>query len=178
LSKYNVFRHLFVVLAATVLLAACQTSEQSAGLYDDTPPPPPPAVAPAPEAVYADFPEVKIPARLNINRNASFVYQSDSITGGVLTLTGAMSAQEVINWFQDQMPKEGWEPLSTFKYQKFILIYLKPGKVCLIEAQQSTIGGTSVEIWVAPTSQTGITSKIPGLRGTTSGPREESLSSN
>lgn len=172
-------KHLFSVISiifSLALFAGC--ADLTANQVDEEPPPlPPPALG-----IYLDFEDVQIPPGMELDRKTSFVYQSDNIKAGVLSLNGREKPGAVLNFFQDQMPKDGWSMLSSFKYHKNVLIYTKANKVCLIVAENpSGLSALRVEVWVAPLkpgSQLGSTPSTLGgiLPGDNrSGPTEENL---
>ena len=133
---------LALLLAALLPIAACGSF--GSGLMKAEEPPPP-------QGEYLEFKDVKIPSPLKLDRQASFVYESNGVRAGVLTLTGKFPVVDVLDFFQTNMPRDGWALLSSFKYQKNILIYTKPDKVCLVVAAYP-YGDEALrmEVWVAP----------------------------
>ena len=134
-----------VSLGALFLLASCsyfnrtETAENEAAEYG-----PPPGE-------YFDFADVKTPGSMTLDRDSSFVYETNSVRAGVLALSGKASAEEILAFYEDQMPQDGWTMLSSFKYQKNVIIFTKADKVCLITTQPpSLLGKTDLEVWVAP----------------------------
>lgn len=136
-----------VMLVAVLSLGGCQALRPGEAEEPGVEAPPLP---PSP-GMYLDFEDVQVPSGLTLNRQASFVYQSETLRTGVLTFTGPQPLEEVLSFFKENMPRDNWRLLSSFKYQKNILIYLKTGKMCLIVLEQPPgLGALKVEVWVAP----------------------------
>ena len=133
---------LALVLAALLPIAAC--GGLGSGMMKSEEPAPP-------QGTYLEFKDVKVPEPLKLDRKASFVYESSGVRAGVLTLTGNFPVVDMLDFFQTNMPRDGWSLLSSFKYQKNILIYTKPNKVCLVVAAYP-YGDEALrmEVWVAP----------------------------
>jgi hypothetical protein len=120
----------------------------------EEPPPPPPK--------YMDFKDVRIPDVMNLDREHSFVYETQNIRAGVLSLKGTMELVDVLSFYEANMPRDGWTLLSSFKYNKNILIYTKPEKVCLVVATQPFGEAKSfLELWVSPINPGALSS--PGI---------------
>ena len=144
---------MLIMLAALFSLASCESMgngevmEGEANTYN-TPPPTPP---PAPLANLSDFEDVRIPGFLTVDRDASFVYESDSVKAGTLNLYGGTTSADVLDFFQANMPMDGWNVLSSFKYRKNVLLFNKPNKVCLIIVEPpGALTDLHAEVWVAP----------------------------
>jgi hypothetical protein len=147
-------------------LSACSTM----GGQSNTPPPnpvdqqPSPATSkaappgttpssspPAPRPLFYDFPDIPVPQELDLQSKESYVVQSGSIKTGILTLRGRVDLNSLINFFQMAMLREHWKPRGYFRYQRSILIFEKPDKICVIRLYED-IFYTYVEVFVTPAS--------------------------
>ena len=157
---------IMALLVAALALGGC-LGFGSSGVVDEAPPPPP-----APK--YMDFSDVRIPEVMNLDREHSFVYETRNIRAGVLSLKGTMELVDVLSFYETNMPKDGWTLLSSFKYNKNILIYTKAEKVCLVVATQP-FGETksNLELWVSPINPGAIGGGNFFTPGTTPPPKEE-----
>ena len=75
--------------------------------------------------------------------------QSGSIKTGILTLRGRVDLNSLISFFQMAMPRENWKPKGAFRYQRSVLIFEKPDRICVIRLYEDIIY-TYVEIFVTP----------------------------
>jgi hypothetical protein len=102
-----------------------------------------------PVPVYYDFPDILIPTELSLDRKKSFVYTTPSLAAGVLVLEGYVDAASLVDFFNTNMPKDGWILKSSFRYRRSILNFEKEERSCLINVAEYPLR-TQVEIWVAP----------------------------
>ncbi len=144
---------LFVVIVCFAAAYGCS--------HSNAPPPNPvmqapsgpsaPATATGPRPQFLDFPDIPIPSELDLKAKDSYVFQSGTMKSGVLTLTGRVDINSLINFFSMAMPREGWKPKGQFRYRRSALIFEKPDKTCVILLSEGTIWST-VEIYVAPST--------------------------
>lgn len=178
--KSSISRWALIILLVSILpIAACQGFGSSAVMEEEQPPE---------IGQYLEFKDVQIPAGLKLDNKSSFVYESNNVRAGVLGLTGKLPLVDVLDFFETNMPRDGWSLLSSFKYQKNILMYTKADKVCLVIASYP-YGDEALrmEVWVSPIKPG---QQVPGVgspsllpySGTTgapmikpAGPKEETL---
>lgn len=101
--------------------------------------------------LYYDFGDVLLPSELKLDRDSSFVFQTPGMTSGVLALKGRVDSSSLITFFESNMTKDNWTPVSSFKSVRTMLLYQKEGRWCVISISEREFF-TYVEIWVAPTS--------------------------
>jgi hypothetical protein len=107
--------------------------------------------APAnPKTVYYDFGDVLLPAEMTIVKKDSFVFRTPGLTAGVLSLKGRVEINSLINFFENKMPVDGWQAISSFKAPKTMMLYKKQSRWCVISITEGQLSAL-VEIWVAPT---------------------------
>jgi hypothetical protein len=118
----------------------------------------PPAAAPAspvpaspsgPKAKFLDFNDIPIPPEIDVQSKNSSVSQSGQTKMGFLTLRGRVDSNSVMNFFVAALPREGWRLKGQFRYNRSLLIFDKPDKVCVILMKEETYY-TYVEIYVSP----------------------------
>lgn len=156
------------LLAASFLLTSCLGLGSSEVVEEE---PTYTAASPAPamasDGVYYDFEDIQIPGSLKLNRDDSFVYQSETIKTGILSFTGGKTTVDSLAFFEMNMPRDGWTMMSSFRYNKNILIYTKPGKICLVMINEPKgINFVTVQVWVAPLkpgAENVMKSETPGL---------------
>ena len=101
--------------------------------------------------LYYDFEDVLVPRDLKLNTKNSFVYQASGLAAGVLVFAGKVERNSLIRFFENNMAKDNWQTVSSFKSPRTLLLYQKDNRWCVInitDAQWDTL----VEIWVAPYS--------------------------
>jgi len=103
-----------------------------------------------PVPLYYDFGDVLVPSELKINKKISFVFQTPGLSAGVISLSGRVESSSLIAFFENNMAKDAWKKVSSFKSPRTILMYQKENRWCVINITDGDFT-TSVEIWVAPT---------------------------
>jgi hypothetical protein len=114
---------------------------------------PPAGPAPAspsfPRAKFYEFNDVPFPQEMNVQSKNSYVFQSGQIKMGFLTLRGRVDSNSLVSFFVAALPREGWRLKGQFKFNRSLLIFDKPDKVCVILMKEATYY-TYVEIYVSP----------------------------
>jgi len=106
-----------------------------------------------PAPLYYDFEDVLVPSELKVDKKRSFVYHSPDFTAGVLVLTGRVEINSLIRFFDNNMAKDNWRLVSSFKSPRTIMFFNKANRGCIINITEKQFK-TEVEIWVAPTMET------------------------
>jgi hypothetical protein len=103
-----------------------------------------------PQPLYYDFGDVLIPGELKVDRKNSFVYKAPTFSAGVLVLNGRVEMTSLIAFFENNMTKDNWIPISSFKSPRTILLFQKESRWCVVNITDKDFS-THTEIWVAPT---------------------------
>jgi hypothetical protein len=158
--------HASVVLNAALICMMMLTGCSSMGGQGSAPPPNPvgqqqapgstdsrgaASSVSAPRPLFYDFPDIPVPQELELQAKESYVVQSGAVRTGILTLRGRVELNSLINFFQMAMPREHWKSKGYFRYQRSVMIFEKPDKVCVIRLYEGTIY-SYVEIFVTPAS--------------------------
>ena len=105
--------------------------------------------------LYYDFEDVLVPRELKLNTKSSFVYHTAGLTAGVLVFTSKVERSSLIQFFENNMAKDNWQSVSSFKSPRTLLLFQKENRWCVINITDNN-WDTLVEIWAAPYSdQTG-----------------------
>lgn len=117
-----------------------------------------PAQQPVPAArpslgSYQDFEDVLIPSEMDPDYKDSFVLETPNFKTGILRYEGRIDAVSLGNFFESNMPKDGWKLRSKMKYGRSILIFEKPNRDCIINIADETFK-TVLEVMVAPRQDT------------------------
>jgi hypothetical protein len=119
------------------------------------------------QPLYYDFGDILIPRELKVVKDSSFVFRTPGLSAGVLALKGNVEVNSLITFFETNMAKDNWTPVSSFKSPRSMLLFQKENRWCVINITDESFS-TYVEIWVAPT--------IASARGSSlGGPAEEGL---
>lgn len=108
-----------------------------------------PSVNAKSKTIYYDFGDILLPSQLSVNENESFVFTTEGLTAGVLSLKGRLTAKSLISFFSNKMPVDGWQMINKFAGQRNMMLFKKHARYCtitIVEGQFSTI----IELWVAP----------------------------
>lgn len=103
-----------------------------------------------PSPSYYDFGDVLIPSELKMDKKTSFVFRTSSFSAGVLSLKGRVEVNSLIDFFNNNMVKDNWREVASFKSHRSVMLYQKENRWCVINIKENDFN-THVEIWVAPT---------------------------
>ena len=105
-----------------------------------------------PSPLYYDFGDVLIPSELSVDKKSSFVFKTPGLSAGVLSLKGRVETSSLIAFFENNMTKDNWKQVSSFKSPRSMLLYQKENRWCVISITDTgSMSDTRVEVWVAPT---------------------------
>ena len=101
--------------------------------------------------LYYDFTDVLVPRELKLFPKSSFVYHTSGFTAGVLVFKSEVERSSLIDFFLNNMAKDNWQIISSFKSDRTMLLFQKEHRWCVMNINDETFN-TYVEIWVAPTT--------------------------
>lgn len=78
------------------------------------------------------FPDIPVPATHRIDLSESVTFSSPTQTMGKLVLVGNASVTELFQFFQDNMPAQGWSSVNAFESSVSSLYFAKPGRFVAI----------------------------------------------
>ena len=99
--------------------------------------------------LYYDFDDVLVPRELKLNTKSSFVYHTSGAVGGVLIFKSKVERSSLIQFFENNMAKDNWQAVSSFKSPRTLLLFQKENRWCVINITDNR-WDTLVEIWAAP----------------------------
>ncbi len=114
---------------------------------------PPAASAKSTQATprYFEFEDVLIPGELKIVRGASFVFQAQGMTAGVLAFKGRVELHSLITFFEKNMVKDNWQEIASFKSPRTMMLFNKQNRWCVINIRDGELS-TAIEIWISPSN--------------------------
>ncbi len=105
----------------------------------------------AASSLYYDFGDVLVPSELSVDDDATYVIASAGLRTGVMTLSGNVEKNSLVNFFKTNMRKDQWTEIASFRTPKrSILLFQKENRWCVINIMDHTMT-TEVEIGVVPT---------------------------
>ncbi len=109
--------------------------------------------------LYYDFADILLPRELKVDKKASFVFRTPGLSAGVLALKGRVEGGSLIAFFENNMAKDNWQPVSSFKSPRTMMLFKKENRWCVINITEKEFN-THVEVWVAPTIAQGVSGLI------------------
>jgi hypothetical protein len=99
--------------------------------------------------LYYDFGDVLIPGELKVNKEDSFVYNSAGFSAGVLVLNGRVDTNSLIAFFENNMAKDNWKKVASFKSAHTLMLFQKDNRWCVVSITERNFT-THAKVWVAP----------------------------
>lgn len=87
---------------------------------------------------------------MKVDEKSTFVYRTPAFTSGVLSVKGRVEINSLITFFENNMEKDNWKLISTFKSPRTMMLFQKENRWCVIHIYDKEFS-TYSEIWVAPT---------------------------
>jgi hypothetical protein len=106
------------------------------------------------QARYYHFEDVLIPQALKLEMDKSFIYETPSLKVGRLVFSGRVEPYSLLNFFTNNMEKDGWVLVNKFGFKDVVLNFSKPNRNCTVNIYDRPIK-TIVEVWVGPVGEGG-----------------------
>jgi hypothetical protein len=87
---------------------------------------------------------------MKVDRDTSFIYRTPGFSAGVLALKGRVEMNSLIAFFENNMAKDNWRAVSSFKSPRTVMLFHKDNRWCVISITEREFN-TYAEVWVAPT---------------------------
>ncbi len=98
---------------------------------------------------YYDFDDILIPKEMKLVPKLSLLFETPEIKAGVIFFEGRVDPVSLFNFFMTNMPKDNWQLRSYFKYGRYIMVFEKPDKDCIVSINEKTLT-TELEMWITP----------------------------
>ena len=104
-----------------------------------------------PRPLYYDFGDILIPGELKVDNKSTYIVETPGFRTGVLAFKGRVDRNSVIAFFENNMAKDNWKEISSFKSPRTstILLFQKQNRWCVISINEKDFN-TYVEVGVAP----------------------------
>ena len=103
--------------------------------------------------IYYDFKDIKVPKEMELLPKESLIFETPSFKAGVIMFEGRVEPVSLFNFFINNMPQDGWKLRSYYKYGRYIMVYEKQNRDCIISLHERTLN-TQLQIWVTPRANT------------------------
>ncbi len=105
---------------------------------------------------FAQFSDIPIPPKNNIDLDHTLVFGSDHDWIGRIALSSSMGVSEVYDFYKREMPKLGWAELTSLRSATSVLSYQQDNRIATIQVSGQRFGlGTQVDFWMNPRAQGG-----------------------
>ena len=95
------------------------------------------------------FEDVPVPSGFKVIPKDTFVFSNEVLRVGILKYTGRANADQVVMFYQDQMPLYNWRLLNVLEYERRIMNFDRDDQTCIIVVEPTKMS-THVTITVAP----------------------------
>ncbi len=127
----------------TLSLAGCANMQQTSGGTGSN-------VQKGNTPLYYDFGDILLPSELKIDKKETYIIEGPGFLTGILKLKGKVERTSLITFFRNNMAKDNWKAISSFKTpKKAILLFQKQMRWCIINIVEDQFN-TYVELGVAP----------------------------
>jgi hypothetical protein len=81
---------------------------------------------------FSDFEDVPLPPEVSPNKRKTQLYSAGKGKVGLLTLEGRVDPDSLAAFFQNNLPRNGWKPMTSLKDRNYVLVFVKNDRMCLI----------------------------------------------
>lgn len=96
-----------------------------------------------------DYDDIPVPREMEMVPRSSLLFETPEAKAGVLFFEGRVDPVSLFDYFKTMMPNHHWELRSYFKYGRYIMVFEKPDKDCIITIHEKTLT-TELQMWVTP----------------------------
>jgi hypothetical protein len=89
------------------------------------------------KASFSGFEDVMIPSDISVDRKKSQVYSAGKFKVGLLTFKGRVEPDSLADFFQTNLPRNGWKLMTNLKDRAQTLIFLRDERVCMITISEN-----------------------------------------
>jgi hypothetical protein len=89
------------------------------------------------KASFSGFEDVMIPSDISVDRKKSQVYSAGKFKVGLLTFKGRVEPGSLADFFQTNLPRNGWKLMTNLKDRTQTLIFLRDERVCMITISEN-----------------------------------------
>jgi hypothetical protein len=110
---------------------------------------------------FAQFPDIAVPAGAKMDVDRSLVLGARDNWIGRLAMSATGSTSEAYDFFLREMPKFGWQEITSVRSEVSVLTYKRGDRVATVQIRKKTLGGSAVDITVSPRGRPGTVETAP-----------------
>lgn len=142
MSSRKPLARLTAVALSLLVLSAC-------ALFEKGPAKPDPGRLPD----QREFEDVMVPRDMDIDREASAVYQRDGASIGILRMSGRIDQSSLMRYFQNNLGNDGWRQISVMRAPQSLMVFQKANRMAVIALSEDYLT-TYADLWVVPVNET------------------------
>jgi hypothetical protein len=132
-------------ISAALALGACSSMPESSSSSSSA------STKSATPAPYQPVTDVPIPAGSKINTEKSLILGQGDKWVGRMVLVMDRSSTQAYSYYEEQMPKFGWEPVSAVQGKTSTMTFTRgDNRAATLEIVSSTFSGSEVSVTVSP----------------------------
>jgi hypothetical protein len=99
-----------------------------------------------------EFEDVLIPRELDLDKDGSFIYRSEGLKAGLLRFAGRVEMNSLMQFFANNLPKDGWRLVSQFRSPQSLMLFQKGNRMCVVAIEDADFR-TFTDVWVVPMNE-------------------------
>jgi hypothetical protein len=99
---------------------------------------------------FSDFTDIPRPASASMDLDRTLIFGNADNWVGRLAFTSRQTNIELFDFFKQEMPRFGWEEVTSVRSTVSVLTYKRMDRVALLQIKAGTIYGAYVELTVSP----------------------------
>jgi hypothetical protein len=135
-------KNVLLLVLIVALIAGCETTGSRRSSSGDLP-------KALDVSMSLKFEDVPIPAGFQPLAQESFIFQNELLRVGILKYKGKAHADQVVNFYKDQMSLYNWRFLNMVEYGRRIMNFDREDQTCIIVIEPASMG-TYITITVSP----------------------------
>lgn len=108
-----------------------------------------------PQAAFAQFPDIPIPAGSKLVLDRTMVLGSGENWMGQMVVNADQTPLIFFDFLKQKMPEFGWNEMTSVRASVSVLTYSRRSRIASIQIQSRTIGGSEAIFTVSPANEGG-----------------------
>lgn len=99
---------------------------------------------------FSDFTDIPRPSSANMDLDRTLIFGNADSWVGRLAFSSKLSTIELFDFFKQEMPRFGWEEVTSVRSTVSVLTYKRMDRVAMMQIRSGTIYGSYAELTVSP----------------------------